>query len=70
MLAPSYVPTARVLDHFNDEVQKLGGAETEDGQKKPVRIALLAGADLISTFATPGVWSKADLEHILGDQTF
>lgn len=66
-LAPSYVPTAQVLDHFDDELKKLGGIETEDGQRKPVRVALLAGADLISTFATPGVWAQKDLEHILGE---
>ncbi|KAG8532812.1 uncharacterized protein KY384_002690 [Bacidia gigantensis] len=55
-LAPSYVPTARVLDHFDDEMKRLGGVKIEDGQTKPVRVALLAGADLISTFATPGMW--------------
>ena len=66
-LAPSYVPTAQVLDHFDEELKKLGGVDTGDGKKKPVRVALLAGADLISTFATPGVWSPEDLEHILGE---
>ena len=65
-LAPSYVPTAQVLDHFDEEMKKLGGVDTGDGQSKPVRVALLAGADLISTFATPGLWAKQDLEHILG----
>ena len=65
-LAPSYVPTAQVLDHFDEEMRKLGGVETKDGQRKPVRVALLAGADLISTFATPGLWDQEDLEHILG----
>ena len=34
--------------------------------RKPVRIALLAGADLIHTMSTPGVWSEKDLDHILG----
>ena len=66
-LAPSYVPTAQVLDHFDAELRRLGGVEAEDGKKKPVRVALLAGADLISTFGTPGVWSPQDLEHILGE---
>ena len=65
-LAPSYVPTAQVLDHFDEEMKKLGGVETADGQRKPVHVALLAGADLISTFATPGLWAQKDLEHILG----
>lgn len=65
-LAPSYVRTALVLDHFEEELRKIGGIESEDGRRKPVRVALLAGADLISTFAQPGLWSKEDLEHILG----
>ncbi|KAL9126299.1 MAG: hypothetical protein Q9217_004625 [Psora testacea] len=65
-LNPSYVPTARVLDHFDEELKKLGGVEAEYGERKPVRVALLAGADLISTFAKPGLWDKKDLEHILG----
>ena len=30
-----------------------------------MRIALLAGADLIQTMSTPGVWSPRDLDHIL-----
>lgn len=28
---------------------------------------LLAGADLIDTMSTPGVWADQDLNHILGD---
>ena len=66
-LSPHYVPTAQVLDHFDEEMKRLGGVETEDGGRKSVRVALLAGADLISTFAKPGVWEKEDLEHILGN---
>ena len=65
-LNATYVPTAQVLDHFDEEMKSLGGIQAEDGIRKPVRVALLAGADLISTFATPGVWDKEDLEHILG----
>ncbi|KAL6716862.1 Nicotinamide/nicotinic acid mononucleotide adenylyltransferase 1 [Lecanora helva] len=65
-LNPVYVPTAQCLDHFNLELEKLGGIETENGQRKKIRVALLAGADLISTFGTPGVWDPKDLDHILG----
>ena len=65
-LSLEYVRTAKVLDHFNDEMEKLGGVRTEDGEKKSVRVALLAGADLIATFGNPGVWSAQDLDHILG----
>ncbi|KAI5308361.1 hypothetical protein KEM55_005922 [Ascosphaera atra] len=69
-----YVPTAKVLDHFDHEINTIGqGIETgetdpETGKpkRKSVRIALLAGADLIHTMSTPGVWSQGDLDHILG----
>jgi nicotinamide mononucleotide adenylyltransferase len=62
-----YQPTALVLDHIDYEINKVrGGVVTDDGSRKPVRIALLAGADLIQTMSTPGVWSQKDLNHILG----
>ena len=52
------------MDHELNEV--LGGVETKDGERKKVRVALLAGADLIQTMSTPGVWAPEDLDHILG----
>jgi len=56
-----------VLDHFEHEINEvLGGAEKPDGTRIPVRIVLLAGADLIQTMSTPGVWSEDHLNHILG----
>jgi nicotinamide mononucleotide adenylyltransferase len=56
-LQPEYMPTAKVLDHFQREInQVLPGA----------KCMLLAGADLIQTMSTPGVWSEDDLHHILG----
>jgi len=67
-LKKDYTPTAVVLDHFNEEINgKHGGVTTESGEQRPVRVALLAGSDLISTMAEPGVWVQADLDHILGD---
>ena len=63
-----YQPTAVVLDHFDYEINdKLGGIRKADGEKVKARIALLAGADLIQTFSTPGVWSPKDLDHILNN---
>jgi len=42
---PQYVPTAKVLRHFDHEINTvLGGIEGTDGQKRKARIALLAGA--------------------------
>jgi nicotinamide mononucleotide adenylyltransferase len=64
-----YVPTAQVLDHFEEELNReLGpGVESADGTEylKP-RVAVLAGADLIQTMSTPGLWDSEDLDHILG----
>ena len=65
-LSPEYIRTPSVLDHFHKAMQALGGVTTEDGVKKEVRVSLLAGADLIATFGTPGVWDAEDLDHILG----
>lgn len=63
---PEYLPTAQVLDHFEHEINEvLGGAERPDGTRVPVKIALLAGADLIQSMSVPLVWSKGDLDHIL-----
>jgi nicotinamide mononucleotide adenylyltransferase len=42
----------------------LDGVETPVGRKK-CRIALLAGADLIQTMSTPGVWAPKDIDYIL-----
>lgn len=62
-----YQPTAVVLDHFDHEINTVReGIDAGNGSRKPVRVALLAGADLIHTMSTPGVWSEKDLDHILG----
>ena len=62
-----YTRTALVLDHIEHEVNVVrGGVLTASGERKPIRVALLAGADLIETMSTPGVWSSSDLDHILG----
>ncbi|OBZ65876.1 Nicotinamide/nicotinic acid mononucleotide adenylyltransferase 1 [Grifola frondosa] len=63
----SYQRTAVVLDHFDYEInERLGGVAGADGERKQVRVMLLAGSDLIATMSEPGVWSDADLDHILG----
>lgn len=65
---PTYIPTARVLDHFDWEMNHVrGGVERSDGSRVPAKIVLLAGADLIQTIMTPGVWDVADVDHILGN---
>lgn len=65
-IQPEYVPTAKVLEHFKHEVNDvLGGITSPDGEKKPARVALVAGADLLMTMSTPGVWSEEDLKRIL-----
>lgn len=63
----NYQRTAVVLDHFDFEINTvLGGVHTQDGERRDVRVMLLAGSDLICTMSEPGVWSHTDLEHILG----
>lgn len=66
-LHKEYLPTVKVLDHFNYELNDVrGGIETESGEKRRVHVALLAGADLIQTMSTPGLWAPEDLNRILG----
>jgi nicotinamide mononucleotide adenylyltransferase len=55
-LQPDYTLTAQVLDHFNHEInEELCGAQKPDGSRVQMRIMLLAGADLVQTFSTPGM---------------
>lgn len=60
-----YVPTARVLDHFEQELNgKNKGVEVsggKEGERRPIKIVLLAGSDLIQTMSEPGVWSEKDV---------
>ncbi|SCU97049.1 LAME_0F18338g1_1 [Lachancea meyersii CBS 8951] len=67
-LQPSYTRTAKVLDHFNDEINvKRGGIATASGARVGVKIMLLAGGDLIESMGEPNVWADSDLHHILGN---
>ncbi|KAK4643618.1 Nicotinamide/nicotinic acid mononucleotide adenylyltransferase 1 [Podospora bellae-mahoneyi] len=64
---PEYVPTAKVLRHFDHEINTvLGGIEGTDGKMHKAKIALLAGADLVMSMGEPGLWSPIDLGVILG----
>ncbi|ORX93579.1 hypothetical protein BCR34DRAFT_499810 [Clohesyomyces aquaticus] len=66
-LHKEYLPTVKVLDHFDYELNEvMGGIETTTGEKKRIHVALLAGADLIQTMSTPGLWAREDLDRILG----
>lgn len=67
-LQPTYTRTAKVLDHFNHEINvKRGGVRNVTGDKMGVKIMLLAGGDLIESMGEPNVWADADLHHILGN---
>ena len=66
-LQPKYMRTALVLDHFNEEINiKRGGILSKSGEKRGVKIMLLAGGDLIESMGEPDVWADQDLHHILG----
>jgi nicotinamide mononucleotide adenylyltransferase len=66
-LHKEYLPTVKVLDHFDHELNEvMGGIETTTGEKRRIHVALLAGADLIQTMSTPGLWAREDLDRILG----
>ncbi|KAF1798682.1 hypothetical protein FB192DRAFT_1438895 [Mucor lusitanicus] len=64
---PMYQRTAFVLDHFDYELNNVGGGiKTSTGQVKQIKIMLLAGGDLMASFGHPGVWTPEDLHHIVG----
>lgn len=68
-LQGEYQRTAVVLDHFHEEIngaQNERGIQMSDGSRKPIKIMLLAGGDLIQSMGEPGVWADQDLHHILG----
>ncbi|KAH7069991.1 hypothetical protein BKA63DRAFT_92947 [Paraphoma chrysanthemicola] len=66
-LHKEYLPTVKVLDHFDHELNEvMGGIEDANGNKVRIHVALLAGADLIQTMSTPGLWASEDLSRILG----
>ncbi|KAL1932830.1 hypothetical protein VTP01DRAFT_8508 [Rhizomucor pusillus] len=63
----TYQRTAVVLDHFDHELNEVtGGILTSTGEKRKIKIMLLAGGDLIASFGHPGVWAPRDLHHIVG----
>jgi len=65
-LHKEYLPTVKVLDHFDYELNEVLGGIQVDGEKRHIHVALLAGADLIQTMSTPGLWAREDLDRILG----
>jgi nicotinamide mononucleotide adenylyltransferase len=53
-LHKEYLPTAQVLDHFDQCLNGPdGGIETYTGERKRIHVALLAGADLIQVCPLP-----------------
>ncbi|KAJ3217219.1 hypothetical protein HK099_005550 [Clydaea vesicula] len=66
---PTWSKTLSVLEHFDEH---LNGKNNEyccvlpDGTKKRIKIMLLAGGDLIQSFAVPKLWAESDLDTILG----
>lgn len=59
-----YQPTAIVLDHFEEEINAALRDHLADGERKSVKIGFLAGADLLDSMNTPGVWSEDDMAYI------
>lgn len=64
-LQGEYQRTAVVLDHFWEELNggKHGGVAMRDGGRRPIKIMLLAGGDLIQSMGEPGVWADADVRR-------
>ncbi|KAG6455747.1 hypothetical protein O3G_MSEX009368 [Manduca sexta] len=61
---PSWLPDDVLNVNSIDEPDSFAGVN--GNQDQPVTIKLLCGADLLESFATPGLWSDDDLETIVG----
>ncbi|OAQ65130.1 nicotinamide mononucleotide adenylyl transferase [Pochonia chlamydosporia 170] len=44
----------------------MGGIQCTDGTRKPAKIVLLAGADLIQSLGS-SIWDSKDIDHMLGN---
>ncbi|KAI8867305.1 Nucleotidylyl transferase [Ramicandelaber brevisporus] len=68
-LQPTYQRTISALDHLNEmlNIETGGGILLSNGERKPIKILMLAGGDLIESFGVPGLWATDDLHRILGD---
>ncbi|CAB3232499.1 unnamed protein product [Arctia plantaginis] len=64
--APSWLPDDVInlnnIDEPDNLMEKLNGNQMDD----KVTVKLLCGADLLESFATPGLWSDEDMETIVG----
>lgn len=66
---PAYVPTARVLRHFDHEINTvLGGIEGTDGVRRKAKIALLAGADLVMSMGMKAFFPTRHHHHHSNNQ--
>ncbi|XP_048001567.1 nicotinamide/nicotinic acid mononucleotide adenylyltransferase 3 isoform X2 [Leguminivora glycinivorella] len=61
--APSWLPDDMLNVNSLDETDN---RVTLNGNHETVTVKLLCGADLLESFATPGLWSEDDLETIVG----
>lgn len=60
-----YVRTATVLDHFAKEINSKGGIlKDSEGNPRKISVMLLAGGDLIQSFAIPNLWAEKDASII------
>ena len=57
---PTFSRTVTVLDHF-DECLNIQDGVLVEGIRKRIKIMLLAGGDLIQSFAVPKLWAKIDV---------
>ncbi|KAJ0170703.1 hypothetical protein K1T71_013475 [Dendrolimus kikuchii] len=64
MEAPSWLPDDVLNVNSIDEPDNL--MERLNGNTEGITIKLLCGADLLESFATPGLWSDDDMEAIVG----
>lgn len=66
---PSWLPDDVLVNNIDEPdnlMEKLNGNINNYYNGPKVQVKLLCGADLLESFATPGLWSDDDMETILG----
>jgi nicotinamide mononucleotide adenylyltransferase len=60
-------PEKGVTASVASSATSLSGSTSGRRRRPPFQIMLLAGGDLIQSFAVPNLWRESDLNHILGE---
>ncbi|XP_064599604.1 nicotinamide/nicotinic acid mononucleotide adenylyltransferase 1-like [Liolophura sinensis] len=64
--SPSYTPTKKRKRDSEGSEFEFSNTAVNNINEAPVQLKLLCGADLLESFAVPGLWKDEDIEEIVG----